>query len=1044
MQLIKRTTLIYQQGSSDKIYEIDLCQLGDRYVVNFRYGKRGTTLKEGAKTIQPVAQNEAQKVFDKLVETQIQKGYYEPNNRPINQTVTPAITPPIKAISNDARHAAILNCLANRGSGKWNLDRAIWRAGELKIREATPLLIQLIGTGEPLRDYCIAWALGWCGDNSAIAPLQKLTNNSAEFIRRIAWEALYKLSDTSEREVMKDQKIAQLPPELRDLAQQGTAAAFTIALKEYLTTSDYQRFAVLDTIYQIDNNNVRPTLLDTICDAPFKPNYFQRLRHIFKIAEYRHDGEVFGIFAYGFEKEPGTFDNTRTGSRRWDAVKRKYIRVSKQRLHTNELKSPQSTKAYSQQTREYLRRRVWRTLKQLGEENDSNYINLAVSVLLQYVDADAAPVRQVSYFKWNQQSRRRDRFTINWDAYASYGTFNHILYEHSQRYIYHPQAWRCSPSYQPGDKEPTIREEAFPELWQKHPAALLQLLIGSECRPVHQFAIKALRSCPDFYHSLNADTTIKLLSKPYEVTAELGFELALTHYNPTQPNIQLVLAVANCILQNARTQAYRWIEAQREYFLTSANNLIAGLVTSNQAETRTFARRLLSSTILNDATAKLIIGQIIALLLAIQPTQTQMAQEIGETLLLSFTLQLRSLGFNVILDLLQHPMPAIQELGARILLNHDTKAADLPPDLIESLLASPHESVRGIGIRLFGQLPDEKLLNNRTLLVAMAINAVPAIRQAIRPVIKRLADNNAEFAIAIALDLILLLLTPESHDGVHQDLVQLLREDLLGALSSISKDTTMQLIRAKSALVQELGGIVLQANSSKFLPEFSINEIVKLASHEIVAIREAARQMFQLALPQIRCNSEQMRSAVRLLESKWDDSREFATTVFTTEFTAQDWTPEVMVSICDSVREDVRKFGRDLVTRNFQESFGQEYLLKLSEHPSADMQVFVTNYLENYGADNPERLRELTPYFIRVLCSVNRGRVAKQRIFTFLETEAQKSETAAQIVAEILTRQSATIAIGDKAAALQIMLKLHKLYPQIPLPITIKPVVEVR
>ncbi len=108
------------------------------------------------------------------------------------------------------------------------------------------------------------------------------------------------------------------------------------------------------------------------------------------------------------------------------------------------------------------------------------------------------------------------------------------------------------------------------------------------------------------------------------------------------------------------------------------------------------------------------------------------------------------------------------------------------------------------------------------------------------------------------------------------------------------------------------------------------------------------------------------------------------------------------------------------------------------------MQIFVTNYLEKYGANNSERLRELTPYFVRVLSNVNRGRVAKQRIMSFLETEAQKSEVSTQVVAEILTRQSATIAIGDKAAALQTMLKIHKLYPQIPLPIAIKPVVEVR
>jgi hypothetical protein len=86
----------------------------------------------------------------------------------------------------------------------------------------------------------------------------------------------------------------------------------------------------------------------------------------------------------------------------------------------------------------------------------------------------------------------------------------------------------------------------------------------------------------------------------------------------------------------------------------------------------------------------------------------------------------------------------------------------------------------------------------------------------------------------------------------------------------------------------------------------------------------------------------------------------------------------------------------------FSENYGQEYLLKFSEHPSSDMQIFVTNYLENYAADNCDRLLELTPYFITVLSRVNKGTIAKKRIFKFLDTEAQKSETAAKIVAEII------------------------------------------
>jgi hypothetical protein len=46
-------------------------------------------------------------------------------------------------------------------------------------------------------------------------------------------------------------------------------------------------------------------------------------------------------------------------------------------------------------------------------------------------------------------------------------------------------------------------------------------------------------------------------------------------------------------------------------------------------------------------------------------------------------------------------------------------------------------------------------------------------------------------------------------------------------------------------------------------------------------------------------------------------------------------------------------------------------------------------------------------------------------------------------VGEVLSRQSATVAIGDKAAAIELMTKIHAAFPSVPLPIRIQPV-EVR
>ncbi|MEO1428554.1 MAG: WGR domain-containing protein [Cyanobacteria bacterium J06633_8] len=309
MKLIKRKTLHYQKDASDKVYEVDLCEVeSDKYVVNFRYGRRGANLKEGTKTTQPVTLTKAEQVFDKLVGEKTKKGYVDVSAG--SNVTIPA--QPVATVDNP-RNQGILNRLADDKPSSWKLERAIWKAGELKITEATPLLIDLLGTGEDLRDYCIAWALGWCCENSdnqdVIGVLTKLyqSDETADFVSSIAFEAVLKVCDEEKKSELKAETIEYLPSFFQELLKQSSSDDFTTELKAYLADCDYQDFEILEMIYEIDNEIVRPGLIDVISKAPLKPNYFQRIRHIFKVAEYRLDEEVFGILAYRFEKEKKNF-----------------------------------------------------------------------------------------------------------------------------------------------------------------------------------------------------------------------------------------------------------------------------------------------------------------------------------------------------------------------------------------------------------------------------------------------------------------------------------------------------------------------------------------------------------------------------------------------------------------------------------------------------------------------------------------------------------------------------------------------------------------
>jgi bifunctional non-homologous end joining protein LigD len=73
----ERTTLYYRQGSSDKVYQASIEPKGELFLVNFAYGRRGSTMTTGTKTQTPVDYDSAKTIYDKLVREKKAKGYTE-------------------------------------------------------------------------------------------------------------------------------------------------------------------------------------------------------------------------------------------------------------------------------------------------------------------------------------------------------------------------------------------------------------------------------------------------------------------------------------------------------------------------------------------------------------------------------------------------------------------------------------------------------------------------------------------------------------------------------------------------------------------------------------------------------------------------------------------------------------------------------------------------------------------------------------------------------------------------------------------------------
>ena len=70
-----KIALYFREGSSDKVYQAAIEPKENGWMVNFAYGRRGSTLTSGTKTSTPVGRIEAEKIFERLVAEKMKKGY---------------------------------------------------------------------------------------------------------------------------------------------------------------------------------------------------------------------------------------------------------------------------------------------------------------------------------------------------------------------------------------------------------------------------------------------------------------------------------------------------------------------------------------------------------------------------------------------------------------------------------------------------------------------------------------------------------------------------------------------------------------------------------------------------------------------------------------------------------------------------------------------------------------------------------------------------------------------------------------------------------
>ena len=107
--------LFFKEGSSDKIYKASLDAKDKGWIVNFAYGRRGSSLTIGTKTNNPVSYDAALKVYYKLVDSKTTKGYTEDvSAKPFTGVVADSEDTGIRPqLLNEIEESEIVNYLTN-------------------------------------------------------------------------------------------------------------------------------------------------------------------------------------------------------------------------------------------------------------------------------------------------------------------------------------------------------------------------------------------------------------------------------------------------------------------------------------------------------------------------------------------------------------------------------------------------------------------------------------------------------------------------------------------------------------------------------------------------------------------------------------------------------------------------------------------------------------------------------------------------------------------------------------------------------------------
>ncbi|WP_124727242.1 hypothetical protein [Staphylospora marina] len=690
---------------------------------------------------------------------------------------------------------------------------------------------------------------------------------------------------------------------------------------------------------------------------PLGTVYFRYMKAMFKDAEKREaETPVWALLAYRFDVERPSW---------------RYWYVGEKRI-------------YGPDTHHYLRRRAWRTLKQLGEAASPEYVKRAAALLKWYSDEDALGEMRMQF---------ADPSILN---FTRLWVFNQILFRNSRRFVpSSPRRFKAMEGASMADW-PDEREEAFPKLWDRHPELLWELVKEAKATPVIRFAARALRlGNREFLNNLSDEELQGLLQDRHASRKAVGAEWILERLSPDRPSFErwwkLVLTGDWGILESAkafvRKHVSSWDSGIRQKWLSR-------LIEEIRKEEGGRFEIEAAVSVIHEAFAE---------------SLPELATvRVAEECLASSHESVRKLAALVLekLDPKRHPFTG----------------RDLLP-FLGSKVPVVREAARNVLERRFASLSLDA-----EVLAEMAMIPGDDHREAFT----RFLENRILWLIPHQKELIRLLWVRMLRSDTPEDLRGYIREELLGRLffkelAETPLEKVFRLLEHQEIAMSEFGTrLFLLKNPGP--EDLGMDDWIRMAHNPVARARKEARA--RIAVIAHRFREEEW---VRLAETEWEDTRNWVMERIQA-WSPEEITPALIYGLMDTSLKEIQQFAMDLVKNRQRELDVRELMLRATEHPDLTVQEYALELAAQLDWD-AGLVRKLDLFFRTVLFRVHTGRKAKDLALDLLIRLGMRDRETAEAVALLLSDLARTQTKKDFDRILTALVRMQRKYPDLSLPV---------